>query len=136
MSYAVSAPLQAAIYRLLLENEAVTQLVGRDVYDSVPAGAVPDLYVSLGPEVAVARSDATGGVARHQFTISVVAQGAGFHTAKTVAGAVSDVIDGARPGLDRGRVVQSRFMKAVARRDGAENRRRIDLRFEAVVEDD
>ena len=60
MSYAVSAALQAAIYQRLMQDEAMAALVQGHVYDALPQGALPALYVTLGTEVARDASDATG----------------------------------------------------------------------------
>ncbi|MFV0361183.1 DUF3168 domain-containing protein [Tropicimonas sp.] len=136
MSYGVAAALQTAIYGLLVNDTKIAELVGPNVFDEAPAGAVPDLYVTLGPEVGLAAGDKTGQGARHRFTVSVVCGAAGFHGAKRIAGAVSDALDDARPELARGRVVGMQFLRADARRAGTQGKRRIDLRFEARVEDD
>lgn len=135
MSYAVAAALQAAIYQHLLLDPMVSSLVGEDVYDAVPAGAVPSLYVSLGPETVIGAGDNTGNGASHRFTVSVISDGGGFLGAKDVAVAVSDALQDASLELDRGSVVFMRFLKAQARRVGSGNKRRVDLRFEARVDD-
>ena len=136
MSYAVSAALQAAVYQHLSADAAVTALVGADVFDAIPAGAVPPLYVALGPEKARDASDNTGYGVWLDFTVSVVADVSGFAQAKTVAGAVSDaLVDAALP-LDRGELVSLRFRRAVAARVGTGSARRIDLTFRARVADD
>ena len=136
MSYGTSAALQTAIYQHLLADSELQTLVGADVFDAAPPGAVPPVYVSLGPEDVIARNDKTASGAVHRFTVSVVNEGAGFQAAKTVAGAVSDALHDARPILSRGRVVRMQFLRAKARRIGDGARRRIDLLFEARVEDD
>lgn len=135
MSYGTSAALQAAVYQQLISDPAVAALVGTDIYDAVPSGLVPALYVSLGPETTIPACDKTGDGARHRFTVSVVSEGGGFLSAKAVAVAVSDALHGAKPPLDRGNLVQMRFLKAAASRVGSGAKRRIDLRFEALVED-
>ena len=50
MSYAMSGALQAAVFNALATDAALTALVGTDIYDAVPTGAVPETYVSLGRE--------------------------------------------------------------------------------------
>ena len=45
MSYAVSGALQAAVFAALSGDAALAALVGSAIYDAVPAGTVPDLYV-------------------------------------------------------------------------------------------
>ena len=136
MSYGVSAALQAAIYLALAEDSALAALVGGAIFDVVPAGQLPGTYVSLGPEEVRDRSDKTGRGTDHRFTVSVVTEAAGFQQAKTVAGAISDVLDGASPPLARGRVVTLQFLRARAIRVSAAKNRRIDLTFRARVEDD
>ena len=137
MSYGVSAALQAAVYQQLSANSDVVALSGGAIYDAVPAGAVPQTYVTLGPEDVREASDRSGGGAVHRFTVSVVSEVAGFGAAKTLAGAVCDALENASPALDRGRLVGLWFERARARRTGTGGAiRQIDLRFRARVEDD
>ena len=137
MSYAMAAALQAAIYQRLSGDAALAALVADAIYDAMPAGPVPETYVSLGPEQV--RDGSAGGAAGawHRFTVAVISTAQGFATAKAVAGAVTDaLLSGAPPALDRGRVVGLWFDRAEAERsgdDGAE--RRIALRFRARLED-
>lgn len=135
MSYAQAAALQGAVYQALLAAVELQALVGNNVYDAVPSGKIPDLYVSLGPEVATDASDKTGYGALHKFTVSVVSETPGFATAKAVAAAVCDALVDADLALSRGRLVLLRFERATAVRMDKGNRRRIDLRFRARVED-
>ena len=74
MSYGVSAALQAAVYQALLGDATLAGLVGSAIYDALPSGTLPPLYVSLGPEVARDKSDKSGHGAEHEFTISVVTE--------------------------------------------------------------
>ncbi|EAQ01247.1 hypothetical protein OB2597_04565 [Pseudooceanicola batsensis HTCC2597] len=136
MTYALSVALQKAVYAALSADAALQALVGTAVFDAPPAGSIPALYVSLGPERARERSDRTVQGARHDFVISVVTDAGGFQEAKAVAGAVSDVLASALPALDRGRVVTLNFVKARARRDEAGQQRRIDMTFRALLDDD
>jgi hypothetical protein len=65
----------------------------------------------------------------------VVAEAAGFSSAKAAAAAVSDaLIDTALP-LARGRLVSLRFLRAQARRREPGDGREITLTFRARVED-
>ena len=82
MSYAASGPLQAAVYQALAADADLTALVGAAIYDAVPPGTLPPLYVTLGQELVRDRSDKTGDGAEHEFTVSVVTQTAGFAAAK------------------------------------------------------
>lgn len=135
MSYAVSAPLQEAIYTRLKADSALAALVGDDIYDAMPKGRAPEIYVALGPEKVRDAGDCTSCGAWHDFVVSVVTTNAGFHAAKEAAGVVSDVLHEAELALSRGRLQGLWFRKAVAaRRPGGQ--RRIDLSFRARVEDD
>ena len=136
MSYGVSAALQAAVYERLAGDAALAALVGGAIYDVVPAGQLPETYVSLGPEDVTDRSDKSGRGAEHRFTVSVVSEAAGFQTAKAAAGAASDALLPGGLVLARGRLVAIEFLQARARRVRAGNVRRIDLTFRARVEDD
>lgn len=135
MSYAVSAAVQAAVFQALNADVELTALIGDAVYDEVPTGVLPSVYVMLGPETVVDQSDMTGAGSLHRLTISVVTNTAGFTLAKTVAGVVSDVLARPMP-LDRGQLVFLNFERAVAQRSGpAASVRQIDLRFRARVDD-
>lgn len=136
MSYAMAAALQAAVFQALEASPALAALVGGAIFDAAPAGAPPGTYVLLGPEEVRDRSDASHGGAAHDFTISVVTETAGFHTAKAAATAISDALVDAPLALSRGRLVSLRFLRARADRVRSGARRRVDLRFRALVEDD
>jgi hypothetical protein len=133
MSYGGSAALQTAVYGQLIGNAELSALVGGAIYDAPPAGALPPLYVTLGPEDVHDRSDGTAGGAWHRFTVSVISDAAGFAAAKQVAAAVSDALTDAELPLDRGHLAALNFYRARARR--SEQLRRIDLTFRARVDD-
>lgn len=133
MSYALSSALQAAVFQKLIADIAVTDLVGTAIFDALPAGNVPPLYVAIGPERVKDASDQTGGGALHEFVISVVTDHAGFAGAKTVSGLISDSLIDAPLNLSRGKLVSLRFFKAAAARVGTGDQRRIDLTFRARV---
>lgn len=135
MSYGVSAALQTAVYQALTGAVALSDLVGTAIYDAAPAGSLPALYVSLGPEDVTDASDQTGHGARHEFIVSVVSDSAGFLTAKQVASEISDVLVDADLTLTRGTLVGLSFVSAKARRVQDSDVRRIDLRFSARVDD-
>ena len=142
MSYSLAWPLQAAVFGALSGDATVTGLVGARIYDEAPhaATAEPGPYITLGPEAArVWGAQDTQG-ARHEFVVSVhedeQTAGGGFGALKQIAGAVSDVLVDAEPALAGGRVVYIRFLKAQARRRGKPSRRRIDLTFQALLEDE
>ena len=135
MTYAAAAALQEAVFAHLSADPGVTAILGGAIHDALPAGPLPPLYLSLGPEQARDRSDGTASGAEHEFTLSIVADAAGFHLAKTAAAAVCDALAEADLALTRGRLVSLHFIRATARRDGAGQRRRIDLTFRARLDD-
>lgn len=136
MSYGVAAALQSAVYQALAADTVLGALVGSNIFDAAPPGAVPPIYVSLGPEDVRLRGDKSAGGAYHEFTISVVSDTAGFLAAKQAAVAVSDVLSDASLALSRGTLVAIWFQKARARRVQDGDTRRIDLRFRAYVTDE
>ena len=135
MSYGVAAALQAAVYQRLVADSVLAGLVGSAVYDAIPTGVLPAIYVALGPEIARDMSDGTGRGAEHEFTISVVTDVAGFASAKAAAAAVSDALIGAPLVLTRGKLIYLNFARAVAARVGTGGVRQISLTFKARVED-
>ncbi|WP_300029401.1 DUF3168 domain-containing protein [uncultured Roseobacter sp.] len=135
MSYAMSGALQAAIYDALTTDAALAALVGSDIYDAVPAGNVPETWVSLGRERVRDASDQTGAGALHTVEISIITTQPGFAGAKAVAGAVSDVLHDADLTLSRGHLVFLRFERAQARKIDNNAGREILLRFRARVAD-
>ena len=135
MSYASAAALQEAVFARLSADPAVAAILGGAIFDALPAGPVPPLYLSLGPEVARDRSDGTAHGAEHEISLSVVADTAGFQQAKVAAAAVCDALAAPDLPLARGRLVFMRFLRATAKRDGAGQRRRIDLIFRARLDD-
>ena len=132
MSYASAAALQSAVYTALQGDPTVTALSGGAIYDAIPPGAVPGLYVSLGPETVRHRADKTGDGAMHDFAVRVISDGAGFGAAKDLAVAISDALDAAALSLARGRLVSLQFRRASARRAGSA--REIDLWFRARID--
>lgn len=136
MSYGVSSALQSAIYQALVADSTLAGLVGTHIYDALPPGFLPPLYVALGPEEVRDRSDKTGAGAAHTITISIVTDAAGFATAKQAAGAVSDALVDADLSLARGVLIALNFVRAKAVRVGAADERRVDLTFRALVQDE
>ncbi|MCX7565157.1 DUF3168 domain-containing protein [Sulfitobacter sp. F26169L] len=135
MSYALSGALQSAVFACLKADAALTALVGEEVYDAVPAGSMPNLYVRLGSETVRDASDGSGAGAVHLFTVSVITTNPGFTSAKMAAAAVSDALHGADLSLSRGNLVFLRFERASAKRIDAASARQIDLRFRARMQD-
>jgi hypothetical protein len=135
MSYAVSGALQTAVFTALVGDVALTAIVGSAIYDAVPAGDVPDLYVRLGTETVREAADGSGAGAVHFLTVSVITTSPGFASAKATAAAVSDALQDADLTLSRGRLISLRFERATARRIDAASARQIDLQFRARVQD-
>jgi len=135
MSYGVSAALQQAVYQRLASDTSLGSLVGAAIYDTIPSGMLPDIYVSLGPEQVRDRSDRTGSGATHIFVVSVITTLAGFSVAKAVGAAISDALHRADLTLSRGSLVGMSFLRADAKRVGTGDTRRIDLKFRARVDD-
>lgn len=136
MSYGVSPALQTAVFTHLEADATLAGLVGDQIYDAAPSGAVAGLYVVLGEEEVRERSDKTAQGALHDFTVSVVTDADGFLAAKEAATAVSDALIDAPLTLSRGRLIGLDFRRATARRVAKGALRQIDLRFRARVEDD
>ena len=136
MSFGMSGPLQKAIYDALSADTALGLIVGSAIYDAVPTGTLPSIYVRLGSEEVKDASDFSGAGAVHRFTVSVITSAPGFAQAKEVAGAISDVLHDGQLTLSRGRLVSLRFERARASRIEAAATRQIDLRFVARVQDD
>jgi hypothetical protein len=130
MSYGASSALQTAVYQALISAPA---LAGVAVYDAVPPSP-SGTFVLVGPEEVRDASDKSGQGAEHQLAISVVSDGTGFLAAKTIAGAISDLLTGATMTLARGRLVSLLFLRASARRIDEGEVRRIDLTFRARIE--
>lgn len=135
MSYGLSAPLQEAVFAALSQDAALVAIVDGAIYDAMPPGDVPSLYVRLGAETVRDASDGTANGAAHRFTVSVISDAPGYADAKTAAGAVNDALHDADLALVRGRLVSLRFERASARLIASAQVRQIDLRFRARVED-
>jgi hypothetical protein len=133
MTYAISAALQTAIFETLVTDPALTALVGDAVYDTVPSGQRPELYVSLGAEQVRDQSDTTGDGALHELAIRVVSDLTGFTRAKQAAAAVCDALHHADLTLSRGSLVFLQFHKGRAARVRSGEARQIDLTFRARV---
>jgi len=133
MTYAISAALQTAIFETLATDPAVVALVGDAVYDAIPSGPRPDVYVALGEEQVRDQSDGSGAGALHELVITVVCDLSGFARAKQVASAVSDALHDADLVLARGNLVFLQFSRARATRARTKETRRIDLTFRARV---
>jgi hypothetical protein len=135
MSYAMSGPLQQAVFAALSADMALTELVGTAIFDAGPVGDVPPLYVRLGDEDVRDASDGSGSSALHQFGIAIVSAAPGFADAKQVAGAISDVLHDADLALSKGHLVSLQFARATAKYAAAAQVRQIDMQFRARVQD-
>ena len=135
MSYAISGPLQQAVFAALSADLALTDLVGTDIFDAGPVGDVPPLYVRLGDEEVSDASDETGAGALHQFGIAIVSAAPGFADAKQVAGAISDVLHNADLTLSKGHLVSLQFARATAKYVATAQVRQINMLFRARVQD-
>ena len=134
MSYALALDLQKALHARLVTDPALAALVGGHVYDAMPPGKLPALFVVLGDETARDRSDATARGAEHDVTVSVISGGRSFAEAKAAAAAVSDALLAPGLALARGHLVSLHFRRASARRGQRGRYRRIDLVFRARVD--
>lgn len=136
MSYATAAALQSALYARLAGDAAVGALVGGAIHDALPPGEVPALYVTLGPEEVRDIGARDTALARFRLIVSVHSAGGGFQAAKEVAAAISDALAGPPPQLGRGRLLHLGLAQAKALRVGTGAGRRIELSYDALVEDD
>lgn len=136
MTYALSEGLQVAFFDVLSSTAAISGQIGNAIYDEVPDGQLPETYITLGVETVRDRSGSKATVAVHDLVVSVLSSVSGFREAKAVAGAISDSLTGARPVLARGRVVETWFVRARARRVQQQDKRRIDLTFRVLVQDE
>ncbi|MEO0820010.1 MAG: DUF3168 domain-containing protein [Pseudomonadota bacterium] len=139
MTYALSWPLQEAVYAVLKAAPAVTALAGGHVYDAAPAakGGAEDmaLYAVIGDETVRNWGSADTPGAEHRLAVNVYAAERSFSAAKALAGAISDVLSSAALNPSRGRVVCLSFLAARTRREERDRVRRIELIFRVLVED-
>ena len=133
MSVLLSGALQTAIYGRLSSDLALAGIVGAHVYDAVPAGPVPDLYVLLGEEAVKDASDKSGSGAVHDVLISMMSTADSFLTLKEAATAIWAALDSSDLLLSQGRVVGFWFSSSSAKRSTS-GQRKIDLKFKARVE--
>lgn len=138
MTYALSQALQTAVYTRLSQDTALLDLVGQDIYDApppLPPAEAPPLHVTLGEERVQDGSTKTSTGAVHDFTVTVHARTEGFSRPKAAAAAVCEALLPADLALDRGHLVDLRLLFARADRGRANQPRRVELRFRAVLED-
>jgi len=135
MSYAISESLQTAVFARLTADTAVSGLVGTDIYDAVPSGALPTVYIALGEERVRDHSTKTASGALHDIAVDIHSDTAGFQTAKILAGAVCDALIDADLALARGVLTSLNFRVARARKGVSPDQRVINLTFRAFVMD-
>ncbi|MBE1288411.1 MAG: DUF3168 domain-containing protein [Rhodobacteraceae bacterium] len=134
MSYGASAALQQALFDRLSGNPTLNTLLGGAIFDALPEGSLPSLYLMIGPEEARQFSDISAGGAVHEFALTIVGGEAGFLSAKQAAVAASDALLGApNLTLSRGRLINLDFLRARARK--TDTAREIELWFRALIDD-
>lgn len=129
----LSDALQTAIYGRLSGDAALAGLVGAHVYDAVPAGPLPDIYVLIGEEVVTDASDKLAHGARHDLSIAVISTADSFLTLKQAAAAIMTALDTPDLTLSRGTLTGLWFLNAKAARN-ASGQRRIELKFRARLD--
>ncbi len=138
MSYELAASLQRAVYGRLAGDPELAALVGTAIHDAprelLGNGAAD--YVTLGEESVRPNDTKTSRGAIHDFNIVVHSARDGFDTVKRIAGAVCASLMATPLELDAGRLVALRFLLAKADRGPAPEKRRVALRFRAVVDQD
>ena len=137
MSYAATAALQAAVYQVLREDDALHALVGDAIYDAMPVAAPAGTYVSLGPEEVRDAGDMTAAGSQHDFVVSVLSgseDGGGFGPVKAAAAAVVAALEDGALTLEHGHLAGLWFVAARARRSDGGAGRRVDMTFRARID--
>ena len=137
MTYAVADALQVAVYERLSGNAALGALVGDAIFDSdLPfiEGVAPETHVVIGEERVRDNGSVTHQGAQHDFTVSVHSTAEGFRPAKQAAAAIGAALTETPLSLSEGAVACLRFLFAKAERGAPPDRRRVTLRFRALVE--
>ena len=137
MSYAISADVQAAVYRRLTEDATLSVLVGDAIYDAPlesPRGEIAPDHITIGEETVRPGDTFTSRGAVHDFDVAVHSGRDGFESAKQIAGAVCDSLVDAPLAIAGGHLVALRFVRAKAERGRAPQKRKVTLRFRAVVD--
>jgi hypothetical protein len=129
----LSDALQSAIYQRLAGDTELGAIVGTEIYDSVPKGPMPKLFVLIGEEQVIDASDVTAHGAMHDLSISVLSTADGFLRLKQTASAIIEALSEPDLTMSRGRVVGLWFKGSQAKRSTA-GQRRIDLKFKVRLE--
>ncbi len=136
---AFSAGLQAKVYQRLVADPELGLLVGGAVYDAPPPLAADQLspdFVLLGEESVRPFNTKTSAGTVHEFAVSIHSGRDGFEFVKRVAAAICDALVDAPLALNAGTLVSLQFLRASAERGPAPEKRRVSLRFRAVVDED
>jgi hypothetical protein len=139
VSYAVAAGLQAAVYARLRADAELWDLVGERIYDApieVELGEGAPEHVTLGEETARAWDTKTSRGAIHDFDVTVHSARDGFDAAKRIASAVCGALLDSPLTVEGAQLVGVRFLRAKAERGRAPEKRKIALRFRAVLDED
>jgi hypothetical protein len=137
MSYEFAAGLQAAVWSRLTGDAEVAALAGGAIHDGpLERAPVSGDYVTLGEESVRPNDTKTSRGAIHEFDVAVHSTRDGFGHAKRIAGAICLSLTETPLALEAGRVVALRFLSARAERGRAPEKRRVTLRFRAVVDED
>ena len=129
-----SASLQRAVLTRLEADSEVAALTEGHVYDALPPGELPILYVIFGTETVRDRSDMTSIAAVHEFDLSVITSLSGFQSAKTLASYMCTALLTKPLSLADGHLIALNFQGAVSKRQSTGGGRRIDLKFRALIE--
>lgn len=129
----LSDVLQTSIYTRLAAAPDLGAVIGSHLYDAVPAGPVPDLYVLIGEEAVRDASDQGAHGAVHDVSIAAISTADSFLKLKQAAAAIISALEAPELALSRGRVVGIWFKTSVAKRN-ASGQRRIELKFRVRVE--
>ena len=139
MTYALSWPLQEALFSLISSDPSCASFFGNRIYDFAqpfgPDAEAEGPYLIIGDEEARDWSTASDDGAVHIVRLDVWAPRLSFNEAKRAAGAVSDAVLSGDLVPSRGQVINARFVDAKTRRTENDALRGIQMRFRIVVED-
>ncbi|MEM9011812.1 MAG: DUF3168 domain-containing protein [Pseudomonadota bacterium] len=138
MTYAFAWSLQQGVFAALQAAPGVTDLVGDRIYDAPPHASAAvdraDAYLTLGEEDVRRRGSVGGDIVTHDFRVTVHSGANGFAEAKRAAAAISTALTDGGVALPEGHLIELRFQSARAERGRGPDRRRITLRFRALIE--
>jgi Protein of unknown function (DUF3168) len=139
MTYSLAAGLQTAVYQRLIGDSELASLVGGAIYDAplqAPLGEAALEHITLGEEIVRPNNTKTSSGVIHDFDVTVHSGRDSFEMVKRIAGAVCAALVDAPLTVERGRLVALRFLRAAAVRSRAPEKRRVALRFRAVLDAD